>query len=546
MHAPAVALAWEFWWRHRWGLAGIGGLVAGFAAICAASPFDQNTAMVHSIWFAIGLLYAISVFSYGFETRLEAPESGFPVRHFILPVRTSVLVSWPMVQGMVVAVALWLAWDRLVLRPSGIETPAWWPAMLAALVACGQALLWLPFGLPWLRLLVGGVVVSALVRTSAIYDAIAPSLGIPAEWVSNPEQRNIVLGGFAAALIPIAFLVAWAGVGWARRGDTPDWLRTWRPLWPSAKPLRERPPFASALRAQVWYESRLRGRGFVVTVVIFVVLLMVLALALWTPQARADFGLAFLFIPLLIASFWGSQMGSPGESIRTSALSTFAATRPMNDAAMVAAKFWAATRTAIAAWLTVLLLTAVWFAFTDGFERMQLTWEGAVAKYGAAQALGGVVLWAVVLVLGTLRALVVNLWIGLAGRAWLVPTHMMVNAVVGFQFLLGLGYLNATAARREMLSEGLPLIIGGAILLKFALAARFVQASRRRAGLELGTAARLVAIWFLIAGGLFGMLACLVPEDQVPLHELALGVVLFVPLTRFLAAPLALAWNRHR
>src|SRR5581483_7958739 len=184
MYAPAVALAWEFWWRHRWGLLGVGVLVAGFAAACAAAPFEPNTAMVHSIWFVIGLLYAVSVFSYGFEARMEAAESGFPVRYFTLPVRTSVLVGWPMIQGMAVAVGLWLAWEHLVLRPSHIETPAWWPAILAAIVATGQALVWFPFGLPWLRILVGCAVLSALARTSAIYDALAPSLSIPKEWVT--------------------------------------------------------------------------------------------------------------------------------------------------------------------------------------------------------------------------------------------------------------------------------------------------------------------------------------------------------------------------
>ena len=42
------------------------------------------------------------------------------------------------------------------------------------------------------------------------------------------------------------------------------------------------------------------------------------------------------------------------------------------------------------------------------------------------------------------------------------------------------------------------------------------------------------------------MLAWLVPSGVVPLYGLALGVVLFLPLARLLAAPLALAWNRHR
>src|ERR671925_2142632 len=121
MHAPATALAWECWHRHRLGLAGVVALVAAFAVVCAIAPLSPTLASINSMWFGMGLCYVIGVFAYGFDGTLESAESGFPARLFLLPVRTWVLVGWPMLQGMAVAVALWLAWDRLVLRPSGIE-----------------------------------------------------------------------------------------------------------------------------------------------------------------------------------------------------------------------------------------------------------------------------------------------------------------------------------------------------------------------------------------------------------------------------------------
>lgn len=46
--------------------------------------------------------------------------------------------------------------------------------------------------------------------------------------------------------------------------------------------------------------------------------------------------------------------------------------------------------------------------------------------------------------------------------------------------------------------------------------------------------------------GLVGLLAWLIPAQPVPAPYLALGVAWFVPFTRLAAAPLALAWNRHR
>ena len=157
---PALALATEFWRLHRLGLAGMAAFVVAFAAAGAISPLTSQVASSHSIWFVMGLAYVIGVFAYGFDGKLESPDSGFPARLFVLPVRTSVLVAGPMIQGVLVAALLWFGWDRLVLRPAGVEIPLWWTALLASIVAVSQALVWLPFGIPFLRILVMIVVLT--------------------------------------------------------------------------------------------------------------------------------------------------------------------------------------------------------------------------------------------------------------------------------------------------------------------------------------------------------------------------------------------------
>lgn len=544
MRTPAAALAWEFWGRHRWGLAAVGALVAGFAVAVAASPFKPDVAVAMSVWFAIGLLYAIGVFAYGFEARLEVPDSGFPVRLFLLPVRTSALVGWPMLQGVAVAVGLWLAWDHFVLRPSGVETPAWWVAIIAAAVAGAQALLWCPFGLPWLRLVVGCVFLLALLRVPAVLELIAPSLGELGTWATDPANRSTALATLGVVVVALAFLVARFGVGRARRGDSPDWLRAWRSRERSAGPVREGQPFASAMRAQAWYEWRLRGRGYVVTVFIITLVLAGLGL-LEHADRRADFSLTYLFVPALIASLWGSQMGSPGESLRSATLTTFAATRPLSDADMVRAKVRAATRAAATAWAVVLGVALVWLALHNGRERMGSFWDGAVEKYGRDGAFGRAVLWAVVLTFATWRALTANLWVGLGGRAWVVPTHTVLVTLFGLQWLLQWPMIASDAELRERFWTVLPWAVGVAVVLKFALAAWALRAGVRRRMLEPGDALRGVAVWAVAAGVLFVLLM------RFGAHlgswpGLAVAAVLLVPLARPSAAPLSLAWNRHR
>src|SRR5579864_7788990 len=135
MHSPAAALAWELWGRHRWGLAVVLLYLLGFAVVLNVLPSGEVEplyGLMGSVQFVFALIYVAAVFAYGFECRLEATRSGFPARLFTLPVRTSMLVGWPMLQGVAAVALLWLAWSWLVLRPSGVEVSLGFTALLAA------------------------------------------------------------------------------------------------------------------------------------------------------------------------------------------------------------------------------------------------------------------------------------------------------------------------------------------------------------------------------------------------------------------------------
>jgi hypothetical protein len=254
----------------------------------------------------------------------------------------------------------------------------------------------------------------------------------------------------------------------------------------------------------------------------------------------------FLFVPALIASLWGSQMGSPGESLRSSALATFAATRPLSDADLVRAKVRAATRAAATAWAVVVGLGLVWLALHDnGYERMESFWDGAVEKYGRDRALGHAVLWLVALTFLTRRGLTANLWVGLSGRTWLVPTHTVLVTLFGLQWLLQWPLIESDAALRERFWAVLPWVAGVAVVLKFSVGAWALRAGVRRRLLEPGDALRSVALWAAAAGTLFALLVRF-GSHLGSWPALAVAAVLLVPLARPSAAPLALAWNRHR
>jgi hypothetical protein len=539
MHSVPAALAWEFWARHRWGLSAVLALVLGFALYGAIAPLSANAASLSSMWFVMGLCYVVGVFAYGFDGKLETAESGFPARLFLLPVRTPVLVGWPMLQGMATAVLLWLAWDRLVLRPAGIETAAWWTAMLAAVVAVSQAIAWLPFGLPWVRILVALTVLTALVRAPAI-------LALAGERFADAETQNRILTALAVGLIPVAFLVAWAGVARARRGDGTDWLALGRATTRTGRPARERGPFRSALRAQVWYEWHVRGFGFAVTVTLVLVAVAALSVLVeYDAAARRNFAVVFLLIPVVLAPLWSSHMGTAGESVRSSRLSAFAATRPLGNVSFVAAKFRAAGLAALAAWAVVLVLLPVWLLYTGGYRELGQLWDAAVAKNGTARVIVLCVLLAVGPVLATWRMLAVGMWAGLTGRVWVGLGQTVVLMFVGLQIGHEWTMWNVDAARRERILDALPWVAGVAVAPKILLAVWALSALRRRGELSSAAVAKLLGLWCLVAASLFALLAWLAPPGLVTLSGLALGVVLFVPLARLAVAPLALAWNRH-
>src|SRR5256712_3204411 len=105
---------------------------------------------------------------------------------------------------------LWLAGRLFAVWQSGIAIPLIWPALLAAaLLAWTQALTWMPYGLPGIRLIVAVLCLAAL--DTVVLLAIHFKAG---------EPRMVAI---LAPQVPLAYLVARFAVARARRGEVPDW-----------------------------------------------------------------------------------------------------------------------------------------------------------------------------------------------------------------------------------------------------------------------------------------------------------------------------------
>jgi hypothetical protein len=96
------------------------------------------------------------------------------------------------------------------------------------------------------------------------------------------------------------------------------------------------------------------------------------------------------------------------------------------------------------------------------------------------------------------------------------------------------------------LFSSLPTIL--AVLVSFKmLAAAWVATHLTRSGLVGDrTLVRGAVRWVAVVFALYGVLAWLFSGPLIARYFLLLVAILFVPLARLSAAPLALAWNRHR
>lgn len=541
--SPASAMAMELGGRHRWGLIAVVTYLLVLAACRLLIPepvarIDSGDAWSFALRIAVPLtstfLYFLAVFSFGLTGDLAARQSMFPARMFTLPVSAAALAGWPMLFGATAMAILWIAVRWLAVWPSDVEVPVVWPALLAAsLVAWTQALTWMAYPLRGLR-----VIVTVLWLT-AIDAIIMVALELKA-----PEP---VMLAILAPHVPLAWLVARFAVGRARRGDVPDWRAPFAPFAGLADALVRRRHFGSAARAQAWFEWGICGWPLP----LWVALLLPFELSLLfvfrdTPVLVFETLLSVLFTPPFMASFVAAAGGRSGDGKERYGLSPFLATRPMTTAALVAAKLKAMVWSTLAAWIPLLLAVPLALRLS-GTAPLAADWMGNLAHaVGWPRAIGLVLLGLAMLMLSTWKQLVQSLFITLSGRAWVVKGSV-------FLALILLGVLVPLAHRvfhsrvaLAALWNLFPWILGLAVCVKLSAAAWI---ARRLQSARLLTPRALVlgaACWDLAVFALFGLMVWLTPALLVFRYFLALVAIAVIPLVRLSAAPLALAWNRHR
>ncbi|HEY2378154.1 MAG TPA: hypothetical protein VGH98_19415 [Gemmatimonadaceae bacterium] len=546
MMSPAGAIGWEFWHRHRWGFRAMGVYIVllfgvKLVVVVRDAPVvfrsAESFALVVVVPITVSFVYLLAVFTYGLSGDLAARQSMYPGRMFTLPLSNAALVGWPMLYGAMAMVALWVLTRWLSVWPSDLSIPHVWPATLAAsLVMWTQALVWMPYGLPGLRVVVSVFVLWAI-------DAIV----ILALALKAPEWAVVAI---TAPQIPVAYAVARVAVARARRGVVPDW---WFPTRASQRSADGREQNAgyrerwSAARAQSWYEWRRNGRSLPVWVAIILPLELLL---LWVAGTATSLLiiilLGALLAPVVVATFAAASVSKPGGIASDAyALAPFVAARPRTDSQLLAAKLRMTIRSTLMAWALVLLAIPI-AVYWSGTWLTLLDWLRSVAStIGVSRAIVLLVVVVAGQMLSTWKQLVQSLCFGLTGNERLIKGSVFVSLILAS--LAGpLAIWIVDSERIGVVWSAMPLILAVLVCAKM-LAAGWVAARLVREGtLNDRTLITGAVSWTIAVLGIYTLMAWLTDTPHIPRYFVMLVAILFVPLARLSAAPLAIARNRHR
>jgi len=558
-------MAWELWARNRSGIRAFVACLLGLSLGACWLPHGAAREPIFPLSVILFALASVSLASVVMhcEYREGTLSAGYPSRMFTLPVRTSVLVAWPMLYGTVALTLLWLAMVLLVWRPAGIE-PAWWVVpLLAVALAWLQAIFWAVPGSPLAKILAACVILPALKMT---LEFVATSVALFVDPQSRLdraaflENRHLIITTFSLGFLPLAYAVAVGGVACDRRGMRPDWSWTGRLLERAANWLpQRRNPFSSAVSAQFWIEWRCKGFVLPLFPACFLAFITLVVVPFVSPRQLLPLLLVLGGAVPVVAFFVGYGVGKSGFWSENLSLSTWEATRPLSSEALAAAKLFMALISALMTWLLLLLGIPVWLVVLQKFGAMTELLEPSLRSWTPHQIAGLAVLGFCSLLTLTWGQMVGGLCLSLTGRTWIV------NAAMAFYLALlsGLGlagqWVCAHPRDFEISLTALSWCLGGLAGVKlFGSAWVLCVVCRQKllSGVHMGV---FLGIWLLGACCLVTLLDGLLPAAGLPLPAevgasvnhlptslVALATLLAMPLVRLIAAPLALAANRHR
>jgi hypothetical protein len=139
-----------------------------------------------------------------------------------------------------------------------------------------------------------------------------------------------------------------------------------------------------------------------------------------------------------------------------------------------------------------------------------------------------------------------SLFIGMSGREWVVKASVFV-ALTFLAVALPLAvWISRSRQAMALLWNNFALIAAVFVCFKLSAAVWIAVRLHDRHLLSDRMLVSGAVCWDVAVFALYGLLVWIAPFWLISKSLLALVAILEVPLARLAAAPLALAWNRHR
>ena len=361
----------------------------------------------------------------------------------------------------------------------------------------------------------------------------------------NLKASESVMLAILAPHVPLAYFAARSAVARARRGDVPAWRGRFVRAGRTEDVL---PHFRSPARAQLWFEWRQYGRSLPWLVAILLPFELALLFPFRnTPELIFEVLLFVAFTPPFMAAFVAATAAKSGTTTSdTYGVTPFIAARPLTNGSLIAAKMKAMIRSALAAWMLVLFATPLALKFSGAAPVAMERMHRLVEVMGMPRAIAIMLLALAALLASTWKQLVQSLYIGMSGREWVVKASVFV-ALAFLAIVLPLAVW-ISRNRRVMAALWNNFALIAAVLVCIKLTAAVWIAIRLHDKQLLSDRMLIIGAvcWDVAVFALYGLLVWIVPLTLIGSYVLALVAILEVPLARIAAAPLALAWNRHR
>ena len=258
--------------------------------------------------------------------------------------------------------------------------------------------------------------------------------------------------------------------------------------------------------------------------------------------------LGVLLTPPFMAGFVAATVSKSNPHARDSyGVTPFIATRPLTSAALIAAKLKVTIWSTLAAWLLVLVAIPLALTLSGTSPVVIERARQVIDAVGTPRAIVVVLLVFSGLMASTWKQLVQSLYIGLTGREWLIKASVFL----ALSFLVVIGpiveWIRDDGDVQAALWDALPWILAVLVCVKMSAAAWIATRLYRQPAAQRPHARDRRGLLAVSPCSRSTVCSCgSVDTPLIPRYFLVLVAILAIPLARLSAAPLALAWNRHR